>query len=229
MEVSVPGSSSGGKPQYKRARSGPPAYKRKRRVQRKALSSRTHIFNRKFYHAEMVTNALAWQHWAMDFQLSYLPNFGEFTDLFDKYKINYVDVQFIYDHNAAEINSSAGTNSNANMGIPTLYFVRDYDDRAVLTSVDNYLEYEDCVVRRMDKPMTFRVYPRVSMAAYSGAWTSYTNSKAPWLDCNSPSVQHFGIKWGIDATMNNQASTTPVNIGKLTMILNYNLSFADVR
>ena len=77
--------------------------------------------------------------------------------------------------------------------------------------------------------MTFRVYPRISTAAYSGAFTSYTNTKAPWIDCNSPTVQHFGMKFGIDATMNNQAASAEVNIGKLTIIMNYNLSLADVR
>lgn len=228
MEIERPAPSSSSSTR-KRARAAP-AYRRKSRVQRKAMSStKTHIFSRKFYHAEMITNKLTWQHFGIDFQLAYLPNYHEFTDLFDKYKINYVDCQFIYDHNAGVVTTSAGTPANANMGIPTLYFVRDYDDKTVLTSVDDYLEYEDCVVRRMDKPSTFRVYPRISTAAYSGAFTSYTNTKAPWIDCNSPTVQHFGMKFGIDATMNNQAASAEVNIGKLTIIMNYNLSLADVR
>ena len=134
----------------------------------------------------------------MDFQLGYLPNYQEFKDLFDKYKINYVDVTFIYDHNSGEVATSAGIAANANMGLPNIYVVRDYDDKTVLTGVDDYLEYEDCKVHRLDKPFTFRVYPRISTAAYSGAFTSYTNTKAPWIDCNSAGVQHFGIKFGID-------------------------------
>jgi hypothetical protein len=36
--------------------------------------------------------------------------------------------------------------------------------------------------------------PHMAIAAFSGTFTSYSNSPATWIDSASPAVQHYGIK-----------------------------------
>lgn len=42
--------------------------------------------------------------------------------------------------------------------------------------------------------------PAIDMAAYSGAFTSYANLTGQWVDCSSPGVNQYGIKYAISTT-----------------------------
>jgi hypothetical protein len=42
--------------------------------------------------------------------------------------------------------------------------------------------------------------PHMAVAVYSGAFTSFANEPANWIDSGSPNVQHYGLKAYADAT-----------------------------
>jgi len=58
------------------------------------------------------------------------------------------------------------------------------------------VQYANCKFHNQFKPFTIRLRPRVASALYaSGAFTSYgVGPKDQWIDCVSPSVEHYGLK-----------------------------------
>lgn len=155
--------------------------------------------------------------------LNDLPSSAEFTALFDEYRIDYIDVKFMYDKSVAESVPEGGS------FLPIIYLVKDYDDSTPPgTDYATLLQYDNLVVRRLDKDFTVRIRPRASVAAYSGTFTSYmaAPSKA-WCDCNSPSVAFYGIKYIVDGGIEGGVGTK--TIGHLRMISTYHMSFRGMK
>ena len=148
MEIEKPAPSSSSSTR-KRVRTTP-AYRRKSRVQRKAMSStKTHIFSRKFYHSEMITNKVNWQHFGIDFQQPLPAELPRVHRLVRQVQDQLRDCQFIYDHNAGMVTTSAGTPTWA---FSTLTLSETSDDKAVLTSVDDYLGVRGLRSPQVDSP-----------------------------------------------------------------------------
>jgi len=82
--------------------------------------------------------------------------------------------------------------------IPTLHWVYDYDDGNVPSNVDELLQYGNYRCCNFDKTITMKIRPKFSIAAYSGAFPSY-KPMTGWLDCASPSIQHYGVKFAVDS------------------------------
>lgn len=135
---------------------------------------------------------------ALYFTLGDLPDYNEFTTLFDRYKIVAVKVSILpYANMAGTANAVTGGNSFSVGGM--WHIITDYDDASVPTPSDtgvNYLrEYTNYKCQSILKPIRRTIKPRIAMATYaSGAFSSYANMKSQWIDSNSPSVQHYGIK-----------------------------------
>jgi len=80
-----------------------------------------------------------------------------------------------------------------------LHTVIDYDDGTALTSLNQALAYENCISTPVYYAQRRCFKPRVALAAYgSGAFTSYANFEAPWIDAASPNVTHYGVKFAMD-------------------------------
>lgn len=79
-----------------------------------------------------------------------------------------------------------------------LYTVLDYDDSAALTSVQAAQNYSSCIVTPVTEPVRRCIKPRIAMAAYSGAFTSFANVADQWIDAASTGVIHYGIKCAMD-------------------------------
>jgi hypothetical protein len=118
------------------------------------------------------------------FTLSALPDSTEFTALFDQYRIMQVRMEF----------TPLFTDTSATVAYPPLYTVIDYDDANSITGAQAN-EY-DSVMYTPTGTYFERVFnPRIAIAAYSGAFTSFGQPKAgTWVDCASPSVIHYGLK-----------------------------------
>lgn len=105
--------------------------------------------------------------------------------LFDQYKIERIEVWMI---------PRVSTNG-IGTGNPGLFHsVIDFDDFNVLGTVAQALDYTN-VVMGSGLDGHYRTWvPHVATAAYSGAFTSFANETAPWIDAASASVQHYGLK-----------------------------------
>jgi hypothetical protein len=79
-----------------------------------------------------------------------------------------------------------------------LYTVLDYDDATALTSPSAAQDYSSCIITPVTEAVRRCVKPRIAMAAYSGAFTSFANVADQWIDAASTGVIHYGIKCIMD-------------------------------
>jgi hypothetical protein len=118
----------------------------------------------------------------INFQLTNVPNSSSYTSLFDQYRI--AEIEFWVQPQAQNNGGGAGI----------LYSAVDYDSASSSLTPSQVSQYSNVLMA----PMTIqghyhRFVPHVAVAAYSGSFSSYQNQAAPWIDCSSSTVQHYGI------------------------------------
>lgn len=125
---------------------------------------------------------------AINFGFVQLNQAAALTAIFDQYRLAMVEVTFLPDINIAAPTQNA----------PLLYTCVDLDDSAATTiaQLQDYPGVQETIAIKQHKH-TF--VPHVAIAAYSGTFTSFANEAAPWIDVASPSVQHYGVKYGFAA------------------------------
>jgi hypothetical protein len=124
---------------------------------------------------------------AQQFALSNFDNYTEYTGLFDQYMIQQIEV-WLEPQNPA---------SNQSYG--ELAMAIDLDDASVGT-ISSIQNKQGCMWGNGSSGRYMRFRPHVAVAVYSGAFTSFANEPSCWIDCASPSVQHYGLKVGTLAT-----------------------------
>lgn len=118
--------------------------------------------------------------------------FGQFGDatpatlFFDQYRIALIEINFLP---RVDVNVTPSTNPGQ------FYSVVDYDDSTVPGTVNVLQDYQNLIVTEGTKHHLHTFVPHVAVAAYAGAFTSYMNVTAPWIDVASPNVQHYGVKY----------------------------------
>lgn len=124
---------------------------------------------------------------AVFFKLTMLPNYSSWETLFDQYCIPIVVCEY----------RGSETETLDKAAAPRVWSVLDHDDANTITSLQAK-SYSSCYESRISEKVTRVLYPRIALAAYSGAFTSYANNRS-WIDCASDTVQHFGIKFAAEA------------------------------
>jgi len=147
---------------------------------------------------------------------------------FDRYKIDKVVLKLI--PLANYVSEESATNTQSQMCNGFLHSVTDYDDTipipASLAGVTSMRERRGYRVANMvtKRQHTFVIRPRIAVSSYgSGAFSSYANSKAQWIDTQSPSVEHYGWK-GIFQVLNPSTASFFVNFQS---VITYYMSFRD--
>lgn len=124
------------------------------------------------------------------FHLSDLPDYTDFTNLFDQYQITGIRLTF---HRFQNV-SLTGT-ANADSILPLTYVTTDFDDVAVITE-DQLCQYDKVKVYTSGR--TFKIFfrPKVLSPVYESAVTSaYANPIAqPWISTADPDVDFFGLR-----------------------------------
>jgi len=141
------------------------------------------------------TSGATYYSYGYAFILSSLPDYTNFTALFDQYRILRVDFSLA-------CFSTVSTSAAAGQGTGAMHYgITDHDDATNPTASDvgvqGMREYASFTERSLfDSRGEFHRHsfvPRVAVAAYAGAFTSYGNASM-WIDSNSPAVQHYGRK-----------------------------------
>jgi len=170
---------------------------KKRRFTKKYRGSRvgkkgiaTHYFKRTFVQEASISNtgfvSLNTLGVSVETQLDNLPNFAEFTALYDTYKICAVKRKFMYNKNSAE-------SINGNAEIPHLVTANDYTDNTAPANESELLQYASFKQSRLDKPVT-RYYKPCQL--FSTNPIQITKSR--WNPTDEPDVKHFGMKMAVD-------------------------------
>lgn len=159
----------------------------------------------------------------ISFNLQACMDYNDFTQLFDRYKITGIKLKFLFQNNVSAL-QAVGNRAP----LPLITYAFDADDANSPPTRQAVAVKQYAKEKILNGNRTFSVFykPRLSKLVYNGIITSaYTSSKPEWLDCNNPSVPHFGVKlW-----LNNWYSDTDTSSMKLTIQPIYYLAMKDTQ
>jgi len=121
---------------------------------------------------------------SLNFTLNSLNNVASYVGVFDQYAIVCAIVRIRAPDNAV-------ASPSVTPGV--LHSVIDHDDSSGLTSVGMAQEYSTHMSTPGYISQTRVIYPRIAIAAYSGAFTSFANVRS-YVDAGNAGVQHYGLK-----------------------------------
>jgi hypothetical protein len=133
---------------------------------------------------------------SLTFTLNDLPEVASFTNLFDQYRFDSIDVYFI------PLTSRVLPASAALVSSGLLVSAVDYDDSGVPASLAVVLNYQNAKLHPAGTPHTISFVPHVAINTYTGAFGAFANASKQWIDAASQSVVHFGIKTAITGSSN---------------------------
>lgn len=122
------------------------------------------------------------------FKLNNCLQSGDFTALYDRYKINAIKVKIIPLSNHASVNGQGL--------IPTMVYHTDYDDAVTPTSDSDVRVKAGAKEVRLDKPVSIFIRPKIADAILgASAGTAFSiPRKAPYINMSYPDVPHYGLK-----------------------------------
>jgi len=125
---------------------------------------------------------------AFNFALSGLPNYTEYTALFDQYRILEVIVSFT-PFSTVSATTAVGASYPGLIGSWI-----DYNDASLPANLQEGQQYDSYQKNICTVPFDRVLHPHSAVASYSGTFSSYDNVYGRWHDCASPSIQHYGCK-----------------------------------
>lgn len=153
---------------------------------------------------------------AVNFQLSSVPDFTEFTNLYDQYQIKAVKVSYIPRF------TEAGNQTAQNIG--NMWSVIDYDDSNVPPNLNTLLQYQNIKRTQMNKIHTRYLKPMVATEAFAtGIASTYAPKRNVWLDATTAATEHYGIKLWFDQIV---AGSSPIVFDQ---VIKFYLAFKNVR
>jgi len=158
-----------------------------------ALDQMQHHFVQNIeYGLVLTSSAGAATFFAKSFILSDLPQQSSFTTLFDQYKIDNIEVWV-----------TPTSTTNLNQTVVLWDAVIDYDDDTTPVTINQLLNYTNCVQQTATNGTYFRFRPHIAVGAYTGSvFTGFRNMPSDWIDSASVSVRHYGIKIGCTSAVN---------------------------
>lgn len=159
----------------------------------------------------------------MNFRLTDVLNYQEFTTLADRYRINNVKVNIRFNSNAAE----ASTQSS----LPVLFWTNDYDDQSMSTvnAIRERMGVRHKAFTATRNEMTLNCRPRLANFVYGevGVGSGYVvPSKQQFINCDYPGNPHYGIRGYIDNVYLPAKSGT--NFTLFTIDITYDLTLKDI-
>lgn len=174
-----------------------PVYRRRLRTSRRPrLSSlKVHHFRRTFTLTQLGSSNAGAVLGGYNFTLSQLPNYTEFTNLFDSYRINKILVKFIPSHNSSDVGAGG-------QYIPNFHTILDYNDSTAPASLNAMYEYQNW---RMSRGVSAhkRIWTPASLdsvATTAGVASSNPTYKQ-WISTSSADIPHYGLKYGIEPSV----------------------------
>ena len=167
-----------------------PGMARKRRIQPKVYH-----FKRSLYTQAALVNGNSGIQTAFYNTLNAVPNYTEFTALYDQYMIKKIVTKII--PRFTEVGQTQTNNPGFNV-----HSIIDINDNAPPANVQELVQYQNYKMTRGDRIHT-RVYcPAVETGVQNTAVaTSWASAKKfQWIDCAVTAIPHFGMKIVMDPT-----------------------------
>lgn len=155
---------------------------------------------------------------SLQFRASNVQTFGDFSALYDQYKITGVGVKLIPLSDSANAQNSGF--------LPTMYYARDMDDSLLPAVEADLRERQDVKTVRLTKPVNiFIKNPKVQADVnLSTGLASPAMVTTGWINCTDTTVQHNGLKmWFKNVDLRAQ----PTTITAYRIECTYYLSFRN--
>ncbi|AYP28914.1 MAG: Rep [Cressdnaviricota sp.] len=155
-----------------------------------------------------------------------LPSYTELSNLYDQYRIDYVEVQLIF-------SSSNSSTASPNTALPTLYLAKDYDDSndaniPALCQYDNMQVIQLGQRNNSNGVYKLNLRPSLDVTVYNtGTTTGLARGKPMFVDTAYPAVPHFGLKMSFDA--NTPQGAAAAVLGELMIITKYHLTMSHTK
>lgn len=136
---------------------------------------------------------------ALTFQLSDLPNYTEFTNLYDQYSVRGIKLSLIPRFSqVSNVSATLGNNES-----PQIFSAIDFDDSSPPNSANDLVQYQNCKITRGHKVHARYWKPSSLNAMYRSATsTGYNVRKGQWIDTSQADVPHYGFKFVMTKTQN---------------------------
>jgi len=125
------------------------------------------------------------------FTLANVRNYTDFTNLYDNYRIDKIDLFF-----KLVTNPDAQTSTTLQSSyFPTLWWIKDLDDSSSMTVAD--MQERQGVKRIAMKPDEIKkisIKPYFQKMAYQTLTSTGYGPATGWLDCNDYTVPHYALK-----------------------------------
>lgn len=172
-----------------------PRYAKKFKPSRSIMSRQIHWFKRRTGSTAITGDGIAnVQFRGFNFLLSSVVNSGEFSALYDQYKLTGIALDFYLNRNSANASVVNGV-------LPRMYIVTDYNTSTAPTDIDELKEYSNCRVHDFTPEKNhFRYYlrPKILMEVYRTALTTGTAPRKPmWISTDHLDLQHFGVRLAV--------------------------------
>lgn len=152
-----------------------------------------HRFQRVVQLSDITSSATSdtWTHLGYSFNLAQIAAYSEITNLFDWYRISGVKLTFMPLQSEASIASSWA-------GIPTMVYVKDFNDASAPTSQTDLMQYPGVRTMRLSRPISIYIKPRCSQAVGGTTVIAKAEGKnGQWIDTSAVDVIHYGVKASI--------------------------------
>jgi hypothetical protein len=136
----------------------------------------------------------------LNFRLNQLPNFSEFTSLYDQYKICGVKVELYprYD-TATQTPGLIGTSPDTSYQQTRVFSVLDYDDSSTFTTMDTLMQYQNIKeTSSVQKHVRF-LKPKYANRIFATGVSDGFKPGSGFIDCTYNNVEHYGVKFGFQA------------------------------
>lgn len=174
-----------------RARRRPGRRPMRRRMIRRRAAQRVYHYKRSvFYENNLQVDSLVNYSNSWGFTLAMLPNYTDFTNLYDEYCITKAVIRFI--PKISQVTAQSGV-STPNELLTQLHTAIDYDDSAALptaTALNEITQYQSHRMSRGHQTHTRVLVPKIEVTGSSGQYPKAFQ----WIDCDTPTVLHNGVK-----------------------------------
>jgi len=153
-----------------------------------------------------------------------MPGLTELQSLFSEYRIDRVVVELRSTVNSQSVLGATATSN----GIPSIISCLDLNDDvpSILTDMQQFSRAKMHTLSDSAGPAVIVLKPRPQLQLF-GSSTGYGYmDTAPWLNTDSATIAHYGLKIGMDP---GQYTGTATNIGVIQVTVKYSLSFKNTR
>lgn len=168
---------------------------RRSMVMTKTPRYNSYFFKRKLLKGTIQLSNLAETFGSYVFKLSDLPNYTEFTNLFDRYRILKVGVIFIPNWTSNDSNPITTINTIN----PSIYTAIDYTEDGTPLALTELYEDSHCKITRGSKIHKRYFSPAVLASSFETVTTTaYTPKWKQWITTDDPATPHYALKWAMD-------------------------------